>query len=335
MFKNPIKKYQSGGAAPSQEEQQMLQAFIEWLPKRVKEFANMQPEQIVEALNGMGKTPEGQKQVQAYMQQFQQELQGQQAGMFKDGGKLHNFICKHAKGGQVSGCGCKEDGGRVSKAQNGTSGIPQNASALDTYLMSNMQMPTSDNLFTGQQVANLINSIHLNQPLVQAQEDGGKVEMHQETNGGNGKIAVAREKYTPESYFKNRAAWLHLNNGDNYTEGRAYRPYAFGTPTAGFGGNDLEFHFVSEGLSGVPRRTVAVLNGYYDKNIPDNEVKKTFFDSEGNKNNSEDFNNRMNNLTEQMIQKMPARISYLRPSNGPDAILRENGGIVKGQNKPT
>jgi len=69
-----------------------------------------------------------------------------------------------------------KDGGKVSKAQNGTSGIPQNASALDAYLMSNMQMPTSDNLFTGQQVANLINSIHLNQPLVQAQEDGGKVE---------------------------------------------------------------------------------------------------------------------------------------------------------------
>lgn len=43
-----------------------------------------------------------------------------------------------------------------------------------------MQMPTSDSLFTGQQVANLINSIHLNQPLVQAQEDGGKVEKAEE-----------------------------------------------------------------------------------------------------------------------------------------------------------
>ena len=76
----------------------------------------MQPEQIVEALNGMGKTPEGQKQVQAYMQQFQQELQGQQAGMFKDGGKLHNFICKHAKGG-VAGCGCHDEGGRMEGIQ--------------------------------------------------------------------------------------------------------------------------------------------------------------------------------------------------------------------------
>lgn len=79
----------------------------------------MQPEQIVEALNGMGKTPEGQKQVQAYMQQFQQELKDQQAGMFKDGGKLHDFICKHAKGGHIAGCDCKEDGGNIESAAKG------------------------------------------------------------------------------------------------------------------------------------------------------------------------------------------------------------------------
>lgn len=74
----------------------------------------MAPEQIIEALNGMSKTPEGQKQVEAYMQQFQQEMQNPQAGMFKDGGKLHDFICKHAKGGHVAGCGC---GGKVEKHQ--------------------------------------------------------------------------------------------------------------------------------------------------------------------------------------------------------------------------
>lgn len=116
MFKNPLKKYQQGGQV-SQEQQQMLAAFVEWLPKRVKEFQGMQPEQIVEALNGMAKSPEGQKQVQAYMQQFQQEMQNPQAGMFKEGGKLQDFICKHAKGGHVAGCGCKEDGGKVNKTQ--------------------------------------------------------------------------------------------------------------------------------------------------------------------------------------------------------------------------
>jgi len=118
MFNNPLKKYQQGGQV-SQEQQQMLAAFVEWLPKRVKEFQGMKPEQIVEALNGMTKSPEGQKQVQAYMQQFQQELQGQQAGMFKEGGKLQDFICKHAKGGHVAGCGCKEEGGTVEKHAGG------------------------------------------------------------------------------------------------------------------------------------------------------------------------------------------------------------------------
>lgn len=116
MFNNPLRKYASGGAAPSQDQQKMLMAFVEWLPKRVKEFANMQPEQIVEALNGMSKTPEGQKQVEQLMQQFQQEMSGTQAGQFKKGGKLWNFICKHATGGQIAGCGCEN---KVTKGEMG------------------------------------------------------------------------------------------------------------------------------------------------------------------------------------------------------------------------
>ena len=71
MFKNPLKKYQQGGQV-SQEQQQMLAAFVEWLPKRVKEFQGMQPEQIVEALNGMTKSPEGQKQVRESILYYQE-----------------------------------------------------------------------------------------------------------------------------------------------------------------------------------------------------------------------------------------------------------------------
>ena len=122
MFNNPLKKYQQGGQV-SQEEQQILAAFVDWLPKRVKEFQGMQPEQIVEALNGMSKSPEGQKQVQAYMQQFQKEMQTSKAGMFKDGGKLQDFICKHTKGGHVAGCDCMDDGGKVEKAEMGLGGL--------------------------------------------------------------------------------------------------------------------------------------------------------------------------------------------------------------------
>lgn len=114
MFNNPLKKYQQGGQV-SKEQQEMLAAFVEWLPKRVKDFQGMQPEQIVEALNGMTKTPEGQKQVEELMKQFQQDMQNPQPGMFKEGGKLHDFICKHAKGGNLAGCGCEkhDDGGVV------------------------------------------------------------------------------------------------------------------------------------------------------------------------------------------------------------------------------
>lgn len=118
MFNNPLRKYASGGAAPSQEQQKMLEAFVAWLPKRIKEFANMVPEQIVEALNGMSQSPEGQKQVEQLMQQFQQEMSS--TSQFAKGGKLHDFICKHANGGLIKDCGCKEDGGKVEMAENGS-----------------------------------------------------------------------------------------------------------------------------------------------------------------------------------------------------------------------
>lgn len=119
MFKNPLRKYQQGGAAPTADQQKLLAAFIEWLPKRVKEFQGMQPEQIAQALDGMTKTPEGQKQVQQLMQQFQQELQQGGQPAFRNGGKIHDFICKHAKGGMVD-CGC---GG--TKIQKGGEGMRQ------------------------------------------------------------------------------------------------------------------------------------------------------------------------------------------------------------------
>lgn len=125
MFKNPLRKYQQGGAAPSQEQQEMLNAFVQWLPTRVEQFKDMTPDQIVETLNGLSKTPEGQKQVQTLMEQFQAELAGGQK--FKEGGKIHQFLCKHAKGGHVAGCGC---GGNVVKGQNA---IPGGMPVVDRY----------------------------------------------------------------------------------------------------------------------------------------------------------------------------------------------------------
>ena len=104
MFKNPL-KYQQGGQL-NEQQQQMLAAFIDWLPKRVKEFQGMKPDAIVQALDGMSKTPEGQKQVQQLMEQFQQESQSVPSA--KRGGKIQDFICKHGRGGAVAGCGCEK-----------------------------------------------------------------------------------------------------------------------------------------------------------------------------------------------------------------------------------
>ena len=122
MFKNPL-KYQSGGAAPSQEEQKMLAAFIQWLPTRVKEFQGMKPNTIAQTIDGMSKTPEGKKQLQRLILQFQQEMQDKSQA-FKKGGKIRDFICKHARGGKVD-CGCKQEGGSVEKHQdvNGKIGV--------------------------------------------------------------------------------------------------------------------------------------------------------------------------------------------------------------------
>lgn len=130
MFKNPL-KYQQGGATPSQEEQKVLVAFIQWLPKRVKEFQGMRPEAIAQALDGMSKTAEGKKQLQQLMMQFQQEMENESQA-FKQGGKIHDFICKHARGGRVD-CGCKEDGGEIKEAQEGIKLMPWTANGYGKH----------------------------------------------------------------------------------------------------------------------------------------------------------------------------------------------------------
>ena len=67
----------------------------------------MQPNEIAQVLDGMSKTSDGKKQLQQLMMQFQQELQGGSQA-FRQGGKIHDFICKHAKGGRTANCGCNK-----------------------------------------------------------------------------------------------------------------------------------------------------------------------------------------------------------------------------------
>lgn len=204
----------------------------------------MAPEQIIEALNGMSKTPEGQKQVEAYMQQFQQEMQNPQAGMFKEGGKLHDFICKHAKGGHVAGCGCKEDGGKVKKAQYGGFALddPNNKIVQSTtrrnpdgavskvttiansigdaarqtitgndtlsvggYFMDNKFMPEGDITFNNQELEAAIKKIRMNQPSVQTEQEGGNISRNQALS-----VLMSDKNFTRAQA---RTAYANVKNG--------------------------------------------------------------------------------------------------------------------------
>lgn len=111
-FINPL-KYAEGGQM-SEQQQQQLYAFAEWLPTRHPEFEGMTQDQIIQVLNKLSETDEGLLQVQQYMNDFQEELNNKEPKL-KTGGKLNAFICKHAKGGRVD-CGCTQkaqDGGLV------------------------------------------------------------------------------------------------------------------------------------------------------------------------------------------------------------------------------
>ena len=118
MFKNPIKKYQNGGSVNQNQAMQQVVEFI-------SQVAKVSPEEVMatldkikgdeDAINALSQALElaknnDERGFQAIQLMFNPKTNTQFA---KDGGKLHDFICKHAKGGIVKGCGCKEDGGTV------------------------------------------------------------------------------------------------------------------------------------------------------------------------------------------------------------------------------
>jgi len=111
MFKNPL-KYASGGTMlPS--EQQAENDFI----SVIAEGLGAQPEQVKARLEQIKSNPTESQQLQEALQLMQQDKnKGFQAvlSLFagkpqsaKRGGKIQDFICKHAKGG-VAGCGCEK-----------------------------------------------------------------------------------------------------------------------------------------------------------------------------------------------------------------------------------
>ena len=96
-------------------EEQLIE-FINWLPTAVPEFQNASPEQIVQTLNQLYESEEGQATLSQLFTAFQESKNEPQSQMFKKGGKMAAFVNKYGNGGCVS-CKKKEilRGGMVNK----------------------------------------------------------------------------------------------------------------------------------------------------------------------------------------------------------------------------
>lgn len=96
-------------------EEQLIE-FVNWLPTAVPEFQNASPDQIVQSLNQMAESEEGQQMLSQLFTAFQESKQAGNSQMFKKGGKMAAFVNKYGNGGCVS-CKKKEilRGGMVNK----------------------------------------------------------------------------------------------------------------------------------------------------------------------------------------------------------------------------
>jgi hypothetical protein len=85
--------------------------FIEWLGANVPELKGQSPDQIMQAVNKLAETTEGQQMLEGLVQEFE----ANSSQMFKKGGKLDYLLCLK-RGGNIATCGC---GKKLNKSQNG------------------------------------------------------------------------------------------------------------------------------------------------------------------------------------------------------------------------
>ena len=94
------------------EQQQMMAAFVQWLPQNIKQFEGslpkeiiepiataQSPEEVVNVLNQLSQSQEGNQIVSTMFQAFQKS---QKTGMFAKGGKLEQLLDKYQNGGKTS-----------------------------------------------------------------------------------------------------------------------------------------------------------------------------------------------------------------------------------------
>lgn len=131
MFKNPLKYQQGGGTASAQQQEQLVQLF-----QAAAQNAQVDPEALVQKAQEFGQDEQAAAQ---FMEGLQRCAQGDPAGIkfiqdlfkqpaYKEGGKIHNFICKHGRGG-IAGCGCN----KVEKGATGMSMGDALTGAMNTH----------------------------------------------------------------------------------------------------------------------------------------------------------------------------------------------------------
>lgn len=119
-------------------EEQLIE-FVNWLPSVVPEFKNATPDQIVQALNQMSESDEGQQMLSQLINTFQQAKQSADSQMFKKGGKLAAFVSKYGKGGEMC---CKKkailQGGIVNKISEKMQDGGELATLISTETLNNL-----------------------------------------------------------------------------------------------------------------------------------------------------------------------------------------------------
>lgn len=95
------------------ENQEKLMQFVTWLGENVPELKGKAPEQIVETVNKLSASEQGQEMLQGLIKEFESSM----TGMFKKGGKIDYLLCLKS-GGSIQDCGC---GKKINKKQPGGS----------------------------------------------------------------------------------------------------------------------------------------------------------------------------------------------------------------------
>ena len=200
MFKNPLKKYQPGGQMSTEEaENQMAQVLAEAF--------QMDPQVVKARIQEIRQNPEESKLFAQGLQMLQQG--DQQNGMAiigrlfqvpsrKQGGKINSFICKHAKGGHVAGCGC---GNKVPKGEMGVVIRPTSYNrANGLRFVERQYTPDGQAVYTMATSRETLPSNMLADPYSEYSQNGGEYQGNgqvQIIDNGKGNLRVLGNPYGP------------------------------------------------------------------------------------------------------------------------------------------